>query len=100
MSELVKVYSPNGEVFENSPFNARDLVTHAGWSYNAPASVKVLFPEVEVAKIAETVSEPVIEEKVVEIEEAVEVSKIEEVSQSEEVEEVKPSISRGRPSKK
>lgn len=63
MSELVKVYSPTGEVFENSPFNARDLVNLAGWSYNAPASVEVV-PEV---KIAEAVSEPVVEVKAVEI---------------------------------
>lgn len=36
MSALIKVYSPDGEVFENSPTNARDLVAHAGWSYIDP----------------------------------------------------------------
>jgi len=33
MSDLIKVYSPSGEVFENSPANARDLVVNAGWTY-------------------------------------------------------------------
>lgn len=38
MTNLIKVYSPSGEVFENSPANARDLVTHAGWSYHPPTN--------------------------------------------------------------
>lgn len=35
-SNLVTVYSPEGEPFETSTANARDLVTHALWSYTAP----------------------------------------------------------------
>jgi hypothetical protein len=34
--DLPTVYSPAGEPFETSKANARDLVTHAGWSYTAP----------------------------------------------------------------
>jgi hypothetical protein len=98
MSELVKVYSPTGEVFENSPVNARDLVVHAGWSYDV-AVVAVIVPEV---KVTETVSEPEpepVEEKAIEVEKVSEVIEVEEVAK-EEVEEVKTSVSRGRPSKK
>ncbi len=35
------VYSPQGEMFEVSALNAHDLVTHAGWSYDAPNKVPV-----------------------------------------------------------
>lgn len=35
---LFIVYSPEGEKFETSRANARDLTTHAGWSYSPPAA--------------------------------------------------------------
>ncbi len=55
MSELVKIYSPEGEPFEVSKANARDLTTHAGWSYaqagaaapTAPAEPEVVEEETE-----------------------------------------------------
>lgn len=34
MSELFKIFSPEGEPFEVSKANARDLTTHAGWAYS------------------------------------------------------------------
>jgi hypothetical protein len=38
MSKSVFVYAPgSGEPFECSPANARDLTSHAGWSYSPPA---------------------------------------------------------------
>jgi hypothetical protein len=38
MSKQVFVYAPgSGEPFECSPANARDLTSHAGWSYSPPA---------------------------------------------------------------
>ena len=39
-ANLTAVYSPVGEHFEMSHANARDLTTHAGWSYEAPAAAK------------------------------------------------------------
>jgi hypothetical protein len=100
MSELVKVYAPSGEMFENSPVNARDLVVNAGWSYDKPRTDTAIFA-VEVQEPI-VISEPVIEaepEVVAPIEEVKEeisevvpdevVSEVEEVSKVEETEEVK-----------
>jgi hypothetical protein len=71
MSDLVKVYSPKGEMFENSPVNARDLVVHAGWSYDRPVTATavteptpVIVPEIVTPEVF--VVEPVAEEAAVE----------------------------------
>lgn len=52
------VYSPQGEMFEVSALNAHDLVTHAAWSYEAPADgaapAPAPEPEAEVETEVET----------------------------------------------
>lgn len=107
MSELIKVYSPEGEMFENSPVNARDLVVHAGWSYdkfaleiNEDALPVVSLPEPE-KPVEDEVIEPVAEELPVEeapVEEVVEEDEVLEESKNEEQEEVKAPV-RGRKKK-
>jgi hypothetical protein len=115
MSELVKVYAPSGEMFENSPVNARDLVVHAGWSYDKPHTDTAIFDVVEV-KEPVVISEPVIEAPVVEapvaevqeekvsevvedeVSEVVEAVKEEEVEVKEEVPTPAPAV-RGRKKK-
>lgn len=55
MSKHTTVYSPEGDMFETSALNAHDLVTHAGWSYEAltgtpapaPAPEPVVTPPAE-----------------------------------------------------
>jgi hypothetical protein len=60
---LTVVYSPSGEKFEVTKANARDLVSHVGWSYNGvvaagtPKPADVLKPEPKTAPIAKEVSE-------------------------------------------
>ena len=78
MSDLVKVFSPAGEPFENSPANARDLVIHAGWSYTKPKTdTAIPAPVAEVAEIK------VIEPEV--IVPSVPVEEVEEVKAADEV---------------
>lgn len=68
MTELVKVYSPTGEMFENSPANARDLVIHVGWSYEKPADyVESVTVTEEVAQVE--ISEDVLADKADEVDE-------------------------------
>ena len=46
MSDLKTVYSPEGDKFEVSNLNARDLVAHCGYTYQGPREAK---PESKVA---------------------------------------------------
>lgn len=53
---LITVWSPDGsEMIETSRANARDLVTHVGWSYSPPHVIEKI---VVVEKAAETEKEP------------------------------------------
>ena len=37
---LVKVYSPEGEMFEMNTLNAHDVITHSGWTTTNPKAAK------------------------------------------------------------
>lgn len=106
MSELVKVYSPDGEVFENSPANARDLVVHAGWSYDKLKKTATAIPApveaVEEVKVEAPAPEVIEVEAPVEVaaEEVVEEAAAEEVVAEDEADEdAKPAATRGRKKK-
>jgi hypothetical protein len=47
----VKVFSPDGKCEEQTVPNARDLVAHAGWTYESP-EVKKVEAEAQLAAIA------------------------------------------------
>jgi len=50
---LVKVWSPEGEMFEVSVANRNDLVTHLGWSVNEVAKPKSSAKPAAPAPVAE-----------------------------------------------
>lgn len=86
MSELIKVYAPDGEVFENSPVNARDLVTHAGWSYSKPKLKAVEEAVKSAPKLVEVEVAPEVVELVEEVKVEVPEAAVEEVAVVEEAE--------------
>lgn len=61
---LITVFDKNGEPFETTRANARDLVTHVGWSYSRPTVIeKVVEAKPEPAPVVEveTAAAPVVE---------------------------------------
>lgn len=54
---LVLIFSPAGEPFETSRANARDLTSHAGWSFSPPAEVAAV-AVAEASKPVEAPKEP------------------------------------------
>ena len=67
---MTTVFDKNGEPFEMNKANARDLVEHAGWSFQKPTVIE---------KIVEV---PAKEEKKVEDEQAEDEKEVEEISDS------------------
>ena len=47
MSQLIQVWDKNGEMFEVSPLNAHDLITHNGWTRVPPKNAEEAPPIVE-----------------------------------------------------
>ena len=62
----VTVYSPDGEPFEMSRVNARDLVAHRKWSMSPMTAVETVLVQAEA--ITDTVVEPVVTTETVEVE--------------------------------
>lgn len=59
---LITVFDKNGEPFETSRANARDLVTHVGWTYGRPKVVeKIVEVATPAAPVVETLVAPVAE---------------------------------------
>lgn len=64
---MTTVYDKNGEPFETSRANARDLVTHAGWSFARPTVIEKIVEvqptPVPTPIVEETAAAPVFEEE-------------------------------------
>jgi len=58
---MITVFDKNGDSFEMTKANARDLVEHAGWSYQRPTIIEKVVEKVVEVPAAPVVA-PVIEE--------------------------------------
>jgi hypothetical protein len=100
MSNTVTIYSPEGEMFENQTrANARDLVEHAGWSYDGHVAAATPKPGTPAVTSSVTTSgHPLAEELTEEDAENVEVVET-EMDYAEEQEVRAQSVNRHVPGK-